>query len=120
MIHDPLARRGTAVAPCHGEGNARFIDEFQPVDVQCCDRLPECGAQGLDAFGLPFRGVKRLFFRESRSRCNSRQMVAGLTCGPWAATTWSRSSSRVASGCWATAFRRVSVWSLRRRAVPPA
>ncbi len=119
-INDARAWGSTAVEARHCQICARLIDESQPREVESLHRFTEFGAQLLDALSVALSRVDRLFFNGSWSRCNSRQMVAGLTRGPLAATTRSRNSESVASGCWSTSRRRSSEWSVSRRRWPPA
>jgi hypothetical protein len=101
MIHDPLPWRGPAIPADHRQRGSRCIHKLQAVDVEGLASLQERGAARLDALGGPRRGVEGLFLRGSRRRGKARQLVAGLTRGPWAATMRSRNSASVASGCFA-------------------
>ena len=119
-VDHALSRRGPAIPADHRQVDARCIDAFHTLDIEPLDGLLECGAERLDACRVALRSMERLCLSGSFRRCKARQMVAGLTRGPCAATTRARNAAKVAAGCLATSVRRSSRWSVRVHCRPPA
>lgn len=107
-LSDPLTPGCAPPHPCHLDGNAAFVQKFQPLRCDRADLFQERLASLPVAFCVSFLGMERLFFNRIPILTRTTHSEGTLTRSCFSAWSFSCSSAKVKSACFSNQRR---TWS---------
>ena len=120
ILHHALIGCGAPIQSRQTQIDARFVEKFEPFNIQGGYFFLKVGPLPLDARRVALTGVERLFLNGSFSRANSRHIILGSDLILQSRSTRAHNSCKVASACSFTAARMTVSAAANLRTTPPA